>query len=59
MKKKDERKNKTKTVKKNSQFILRLNKEERDEFIRLCKQLDTSAAREIRGFIRSFVERHG
>lgn len=57
--KKDEKRDKKKTVKKDSQFILRLNKKERDEFIRLCKQMDTSAAREIRGFIRSFVGKHG
>jgi len=53
--KKDEKK-KSKT--KNSQLILRLNKEERDEFILLCKELDTSAAREIRRFIRQFVKQH-
>ena len=55
MSKKDEKK-KSKT--KNSQLILRLNKEERDEFILLCKELDTSAAREIRRFIRQFVKQH-
>jgi len=57
--KKDDKKDKKKVVKKNSQLILRLDKEERDEFIKLCKQMDTSAAREIRGFIRSFVDKHG
>ena len=41
--------------KKNSQLILRLDKEERDEFVELCKELDTSAAREIRRFIRDFM----
>lgn len=59
MTKKDDKKDKKKAGKKNSQLILRLDKEERDEFIRLCKDLDTSAAREIRGFIREFVERNG
>lgn len=48
-----------KAGKKNSQLILRLNKDERDEFIALCKDLDTSAAREIRGFIRKFIKKNG
>lgn len=48
-----------KTKKKNrkdSQLILRLPKEERDEFVALCDDLDTSAAREIRRFIRGFLK---
>jgi len=57
--KRDEKKEKKKPGKKNSQLILRLDKEERDEFIELCKEMDTSAAREIRGFIRSFMKEHG
>jgi len=44
--------------KKNSQLVLRLDKDERDAFVDLCKQLDTSAAREIRGFIRKFMKEH-
>ncbi|WP_165592399.1 hypothetical protein [Tritonibacter multivorans] len=44
--------------KKDSQLILRLGKEERDEFVELCKELDTTAAREIRHFIRSFVKKN-
>ncbi len=45
-----------KSGKKNSQLILRLDKEVRDEFVQLCNELDTSAAREIRGFIRKFLK---
>ncbi|MEM6696661.1 MAG: hypothetical protein AAF626_18520 [Pseudomonadota bacterium] len=52
MAKKDDKKGK----KKDSQLILRLDKEERDAFVQLCKELDTSAAREIRGFIRKFLK---
>jgi len=48
------RKNKTK----NSQLVIRINDEERDEFVSLCDELDTSAAREIRRFIRNFVAEH-
>lgn len=44
--------------KKNSQLVLRLDKEERDAFVDLCKELDTSAAREIRAFIRKFMKEH-
>ncbi|MEP2534103.1 hypothetical protein [Shimia sp.] len=43
-------------TKKDSQLVLRLDKSERDEFVDLCKDLDTSAAREIRGFIRRFMK---
>ena len=46
---------KRKTNKKDAQLLIRINGEERDEFIALCDELDTSAAREIRKFIRAFV----
>ncbi|MGC9370279.1 MAG: hypothetical protein ACP5DX_12125 [Paracoccaceae bacterium] len=55
MTKKDEKKKKNK---KDSQLVLRLDKEERDAFVQLCNELDTSAAREIRGFIRKFLKEH-
>ena len=42
--------------KKNSQLILRLNQDERDAFVALCKENDTSAAREIRQFIRRYLK---
>jgi len=44
--------------KKDSQLVLRLDKAERDDFVELCKALDTSAAREIRRFIRDFMQEH-
>ncbi|MCH9639935.1 MAG: hypothetical protein K0U40_10635 [Betaproteobacteria bacterium] len=47
-----------KLKKKDSQLLIRINSDERDHFINLCEQLDTSAAREIRRFIRSFVSKH-
>lgn len=49
---------KKKKIKKDSQLVLRLDKEERDAFVKLCNELDTSAAREIRGFIRTFLKEH-
>ncbi|MDO6515061.1 MULTISPECIES: hypothetical protein [unclassified Neptuniibacter] len=51
-------KKKTKAKKKNSQLVIRINGEQRDEFVSLCDELDTSAAREIRRFIRGFLEEH-
>lgn len=44
-----------KNGKKDSQLILRLDKEDRDAFVSLCKDMDTTAAREIRRFIRDFL----
>ncbi|MCP9481463.1 hypothetical protein NNA36_05765 [Shimia sp. CNT1-13L.2] len=48
-----------KAGKKDSQLVLRLDKAERDAFVELCKDLDTSAAREIRRFIRGFMKENG
>jgi hypothetical protein len=47
-----------KSKKKNSQLIIRINDQERAEFVELCEELDTSAAREVRRFIRSFLAEH-
>lgn len=44
---------------KDSQLVLRLNGEERDAFVALCKEMDTTAAREIRRFIREFLKENG
>lgn len=48
----------TKRIKKpkDGQLIIRINKEERDAFIDLCDEHDTSAAREIRQFIRRYIK---
>jgi len=52
------KKQRTKLGKKDSQLVIRINGEERDEFVSLCVDLDTSAARELRKFIRRFVAEH-
>ena len=44
--------------KKGSQLVLRVDKAERDAFVTLCDRLDTSAARELRRFMRGFVAAH-
>jgi hypothetical protein len=50
---------KKKAGKKGSQLAIRIEKSERDAFVDLCDRLDTSAAREIRRFMREFVAAHG
>lgn len=52
------RREKVPKTRKDSQLVLRINGDERDTFVRLCEGLDTSAAREIRRFIRGFVAQH-
>lgn len=47
-----------KDKKKSSQLVIRVEKAERDAFVALCDQLDTSAAREIRRFMRDLVAAH-
>ncbi len=41
--------------KKDSQLIIRINRKDRDRFIARCEDHDTSAAREIRRFIREYL----
>ena len=38
---------------KGSQLVIRIDKAERAAFVSLCEELDTSAAREIRRFMRA------
>lgn len=47
-----------KNKKKDSQLLIRVNGEQRDHFMAICDDLDTSAAREIRRFMREFIEEH-
>ena len=49
---------KKKPKKKDSQLIIRISGQERAEFVDLCEELDTSAAREVRRFIRQFIAEH-
>lgn len=44
--------------KRDSQLVIRIHKDERDAFVELCEELDTSASREIRHFMREFVEKN-
>lgn len=52
VKPKDKKKNK------DAQLVLRLEGELRDQFVRACKDMDTTAAREIRRYIKRFLKRY-
>jgi len=45
-------------LKKDDTLIIKINKEQKKEFIQICKDDDTSASREIRNFIKKFIEKH-
>lgn len=45
-------------MKKDDTLIVKINKEQKKEFINLCKDVDTSASREVRSFIKKFIEDH-
>ena len=53
-----DKKNKKKLKQKDSQLVIRINHKERDQFVSLCEDLDTSAAREVRQFIRTFISKN-
>lgn len=52
------KKEKEKKKKKDAQLVLRLDGELRDRFLAACQDLDTSAAREVRRFIKRFLKRY-
>lgn len=41
---------------KNDQLLIKINKEVKKEFLRLCEKDDTTASREIRRFIEKYIE---
>ena len=43
---------------KNDQLLIKINKQDKKKFIRLCESDDTSASREIRKFIERFIKEH-
>lgn len=53
MGKKDKKKSKDEEAK----FVIRIEKTLRDEFVDVCRDLDTTASREVRRFIREFLAR--
>lgn len=53
-----DKKKRNKTNQKDSQLVIRIKSDERKAFVELCEDLDTSAAREIRFFIREFMKKN-
>ncbi len=49
---------KKKKSNKDAQFVLRLDRELRDRFVEICQELDTTAARETRRFIKQFIREY-
>ena len=49
---------KKKQSKKDAQLVLRLNHDLRDRFVDACQDLDTTAAREVRRFIKRFLRKY-
>ena len=43
-------------MKKDDTLIIKINKEQKKQFIQLCKDDDTSASREVRNFISKSAE---
>ena len=44
--------------KKDAQLVLRMDSDMRDQFVDACKELDTTAAREVRRFIKRFMHKY-
>lgn len=40
-------------------LTVKIERELRDAFVETCKEMDTTAAREVRQFIRNFLKKHG
>ena len=54
----DESKGKKSKGKKEAQLVIRLDKDLRDKFVAACQDVDTSASREIRRFIKHYLTRY-
>jgi hypothetical protein len=52
-----DKKNKKKQNK-DAQLVLRMDSKMRDDFVDACQNLDTTAAREVRRFIKRFIRRY-
>ncbi len=45
--------------KKDSSLLIKINGQEKKEFIRICEEKDTTASREMRRFVREFISAQG
>lgn len=46
-------------AKKNDQLLIKIDKETKKTFIKLCEKDDTTASRELRKFIESYIDKQG
>lgn len=53
------KKGKKKDLEEEAKFVIRIEKDLRDAFVDLCRDLDTTASREVRRFIRSYLATNG
>ena len=51
-------KKKKRKTNKEAQLVIRLDTEQRKRFIDACQDIDSSASRELRGFIKKFLKRY-
>lgn len=52
------KKRREKVNKKDCQLVVRIKREMRDDFISLCEEMDTTAAREVRKFVNGFIKKN-
>lgn len=45
-------------MKKDDTLLIKINKEDKKKFIALCKADDTTASRELRSYIKRYLEMH-
>lgn len=43
-------------MKKDDQLLIKINKQVKQEFIKMCEKNDTSASREVRRLIKEYME---
>ena len=43
-------------MKKDDNLLIKINKDEKKAFIKMCKEEDTSASREVRRFIKQYMK---
>lgn len=43
---------------KNDSLLIKIDKEDKKKFIKMCKDKDTNASREVRHFIKNYIEKH-
>ncbi|WP_170310689.1 hypothetical protein [Leucothrix arctica] len=51
-------KKKKRKTNKEAQLVIRLDTEQRKRFIDACQDIDSSASRELRGFIKKFLKHY-